>query len=229
MITGGLLVASLFFFNSTDIDLVVQRLLYDPQHRCWLIDANQPVLRFIFYSGVKGLLFAAGGGIIIAWLSGFWSNRLRPFRRVLFFLILSMGLVPLVVGGGKRVTNVFCPSELTIFNGNKPYVKLFDPMPPRVGERGCCFTAGHASGGFSLMSLYFLPENRHRRYQGLAVGFGLGWLMGLYQMAKGAHFLSHTVVTMEIAWFLILLFYGLLYRGWRTPVTEAVCERASGE
>jgi hypothetical protein len=32
----------------------------------------------------------------------------------------------------------------------------------------------------------------------------VGWAMGFYQMLKGAHFLSHTFVTMSIAWIWIL-------------------------
>ncbi|MDH5298841.1 MAG: phosphatase PAP2 family protein, partial [Desulfobulbaceae bacterium] len=162
--------------------------------------------------------------------ASFRAHRLRPWRRLLFFLILSLGLVPLSAATGKKYTNVFCPSDLALFSGDKPYVKLFEPMPASVEECGRCFPAGHASGGFSLMALYFLSSSRRRRAIGLCTGLGLGWVMGAYQMAKGAHFLSHTVVTMELAWLLILLFYGLCFQGWRTPLGQAVCQRgqASG-
>jgi len=219
------LVVTLVFFECTDVDLRLQQLFYDPSSRSWLVDGNAPLPRLIFYSGIKWVLAGCGAVVIFSWLAGFWQPGLRPWRRVLFFIILAMGMVPLVVAGAKKVTNVFCPSDLALFNGNKPYVKLLEPMPESIDECGCCFPAGHASGGFSLMALYFLSRRRRSRLLGLATGVGLGWVMGIYQMLKGAHFLSHTIVTMEIAWLLILLFYALLYRGWRTPLAEAVCER----
>ncbi len=36
--------------------------------------------------------------------------------------------------------------------------------------------------------------------------------MGLYQMLKGAHYLSHTVVTMILLWIIFLLWHHLLLR-----------------
>jgi membrane-associated PAP2 superfamily phosphatase len=35
----------------------------------------------------------------------------------------------------------------------------------------------------------------------------MGWIMGLYQMLKGAHYLSHTVTTMLLAWIIICLIH----------------------
>ncbi len=227
-ITAGLLVATLLFFEFTNLDLQLQRLLYDPHTRTWLVDGNAPLPRLFFYSGVKWVLAIGGAVLFFLLLAGFRVARLRPWRRVFFFMILCMGMVPLLVAGAKNVTNVFCPSDLALFNGNKPYVRLFEPMPAGIDGCGCCFPAGHASGGFALMALYFLSARRRRRALGLAAGIGLGWIMGIYQMAKGAHFLSHTIVTMELAWMLILLFYALLYRGWRTPLARAVCTPADG-
>lgn len=39
----------------------------------------------------------------------------------------------------------------------------------------------------------------------MAVGLGLGWWMGGYQMLKGAHDLSHTVTAVLVAWLVMLL------------------------
>ncbi|HIP14233.1 MAG TPA: PAP2 family protein, partial [Sulfurimonas autotrophica] len=33
----------------------------------------------------------------------------------------------------------------------------------------------------------------------------VGWSMGLYKMIIGDHFFSHTLITMILAWFIILL------------------------
>jgi membrane-associated PAP2 superfamily phosphatase len=40
----------------------------------------------------------------------------------------------------------------------------------------------------------------------------VGWIMGGYQMLKGAHYLSDTLVTMLLAWIIHLLLRRLLLR-----------------
>ncbi len=70
---------------------------------------------------------------------------------------------------------------------------------------GRCFPAGHASGGFALMSLCLFPVSNRNRKLLLLVGFTLGWLMGLYQMARGEHFITHTLFTMFLSLFVISL------------------------
>jgi membrane-associated PAP2 superfamily phosphatase len=52
------------------------------------------------------------------------------------------------------------------------------------------------------MALYFvMPEPT--RWMGLAFGLAAGWIVGLYQMLKGVHYLSHTIVTMFLVWMII--------------------------
>lgn len=221
--TVAIFAATVLVFEWTDLDVLVQNQLFDRAAGTWLIDAQAPLPRLLFYDGVKWLLIAAGSGAVIAWLASYVVDALRPQRPRLFFLILCMGLIPLVMATGKRLSNVFCPADLTLYGGNKPYVRLFEAMPKTVTEEGRCWPAGHASGGFSLMALFFLFRSRRQRILGLAAGFLLGWLMGLYQMAKGAHFLSHTLVTMELAWLLILALYACINRQWRQRLGDAYC------
>ncbi len=49
------------------------------------------------------------------------------------------------------------------------------------------------------MGLGLLFNTRRGRWLGFAAGMACGWTMGIYQMLKGAHFLSHTVTTMLLA------------------------------
>lgn len=77
--------------------------------------------------------------------------------------------------------------------------------PTGLWRGGRCFPAGHASGGFALIMLYFAVPNARWRWMGLAAGLAAGWLMGGYQMLRGEHFLSHTVTTMLLAWLVDLL------------------------
>ena len=55
------------------------------------------------------------------------------------------------------------------------------------------------------MSLWVLGRTRAQKITGLAIGFTMGWTMGLYQMLNGNHYLSHTLVTMLLAWLVIVL------------------------
>ena len=69
-----------------------------------------------------------------------------------------------------------------------------------MGYPSNAFPAGHASGGFGLLCLAFAwPQVRTCRL-GLLAALLIGGWMGLYQMARGEHFLSHTLVTAALAW-----------------------------
>ena len=120
--------------------------------------------------------------------------------------LLVLITVPALAGWGKNISNTFCPSEIRRYGGDVPYVKLCEPYPAndKPKRRGHCFPAGHASGGFALLGLMWLRRTRGWKFGGLALGLGLGWWMGGYQMLKGAHYLSHTVTTMLVAWIVML-------------------------
>lgn len=122
-------------------------------------------------------------------------------------MVASLALIPALAGLGKATTNVHCPSEIRRYGGDVPYVKTFSPYPEDEcpGRRGRCFPAGHASGGFALLSLAGLARSRGGRRIGILVGLAAGWIMGGYQMVKGAHYLSHTWITMVGAWIVFLL------------------------
>lgn len=211
LVTLGLLLAVLALFELTNIDLLLQDRFFMKSTHSWLVDAKSPAWRFLLYDGIKGTLILLGVGILISYTASFRSAKLLPLRRRLLVLLLAMVFVPLIIAGLKDFTNVYCPYQLARYDGDKPYVKVFESYPSdfQQTDRGRGFPAGHASGGFALMSLYFLFRQRQHRLIGWFAGFGLGWAMGLYQMLKGAHFLSHTVVTMLGAWLIILVIYQL--------------------
>lgn len=190
--------------EASGLDLALQDRFFDPAGKQWLIDARSAGGRFFFYTGPKFLL-ASFAGCLIALLVGPESWRQRTSergwfasRKHLFCVLACAAGIPLTVSFLKATSGVFCPSELQRYGGSAPYRSPFAPRAE--GEpSGRCWPAGHASGGFALLAL--LPASRDKRrvrqvtYLGLAAGF----LMGGYQMLKGAHFLSHTLVTLGIA------------------------------
>ena len=133
-------------------------------------------------------------------------RRLQPYRRASFYLALCILLTTVLVGLGKKITNVDCPWDLQRYGGSYPYVHIFSDRPDEL-PRGGCFPGGHSSGGFSLLALYFLLRRYRKdlRWFGLSTGAAVGLLFSLGQAVRGAHFLSHDLWSAAIAWTIALL------------------------
>lgn len=218
-----LLAGAIALFELTELDLAVQDRCYDSAQGRWLVDAEAPLGRLVFYNGPKAALFPVALALLaLAFGPAKWRERFAVDRRGLFAAILTLATVPALAGIGKNTTNTFCPSEIRRYGGDVPYVKLCEPYPSddRPERRGHCFPAGHASGGFALAGLFWLRASRRWRQGALALGLAAGWWMGGYQMLKGAHYLSHTVVTMLLAW-IVLLAWGTLLRCQRPPCASS--------
>lgn len=220
-LTLALLVGVLVLFERTALDLVVQDWFFQGQPHQWMVNAKNSTGRVLFYTGPKVVLAVFGGILLLIWAGSFRINNLRQHRARALFLVLSLAVVPSVISVLKSTTNVYWPDQLERYGGDKPYVKVFESYPEGYHQtkRGYGFPAGHASGGFALMALWFVFETRRGRFLGLSTGLALGWIMGLYQMAKGAHFLSHTLVTMLGAWLMILALYRIVY-GWKETISD---------
>ena len=203
------------------MDLAVQDRLFNWETGRWLVDSKAPLQRALFYTGPKVGIILFGVWCLLRFAQTFGQGeplkkRLSRRKRLLT-VILSILVVPTVVAQLKARTNMYCPSQALRYGGSVPYVKLFESYPKecRSCDSGRCFPGGHASGGFALMSLGFLFRRRRHAAIGFGGGMAAGWTMGGYQMLKGAHYLSHTVVTMILAWVLIQIL------GW---IASAVCQ-----
>ena len=152
-------------------------------------------------------------------------RRAEPYAsRRRFFLLLCLILIPLAVAICKRYSGMFCPAELTRYGGKHALRMLFQARPPGV-KIGHCFPGGHASAGFALVAFGLMPGRQKHRWAVLFAALLIGWVMGVYQMLKGAHFLTHTLTTMFIAMVIaMLLGVWLLKPGPSTPGTDAPAE-----
>ncbi len=206
-ISALLLALVMFLFEYTGLDFQISDNFYDGT--AWIVDADQPVTRFFFYDLPRWLLIAYGSSLCILFLLSFVLKPCEKFRtRRILFIILCAILIPLTVGTGKKISNVYCPYQLTEYGGTKPHLW---PFQERVsGDSGKCFPAGHASAGFAL--LLFIPLARTRKGMITATvgAMAAGWIMGGYQMLNGRHFLSHTLVTMLLSWIIVCLLYFLV-------------------
>ena len=172
-----------------------------------MIDHDEPVLKFIFYDGIKKLIILVDVVILITLIVGWKKPFLTLYRKGLLIVLLSGIFVPVVVGSFKALTNLPCPKNLEIYGGNYPHTCVWEKYPKSFCQKGKikCWPAGHASGGFALLSLIYLFRTRKAKIIAGTSAMILGWSMGSYKMLIGDHFLSHTTITMVLAWFIISL------------------------
>jgi len=169
---------------------------------------------------------AAWLGVFALWLFARSRPALAEWRRPLAYLLLATLLAVSLVSGLKSLTNMDCPWDLSRYGGAVAFYGLFDARPPGL-DRGVCFPAGHASGGYAWVALYFffLQVRPRLRWRGLALGLGVGLVFGISQQLRGAHFFSHDVWTLGISWFVALALYLAMAR--REPPQAAPAARAA--
>ena len=160
--------------------------------KAWLIPHENALGQAIAYDGPKALIIIWAVLLIGAAL---FAKRVRV--RALY-LLACLAVVAVVCTQLRAVTGMATPLELKAFGGPYDHLLLFQAKP--VGYPSHAFPAGHASGGFALLGLYWILKAR--RWRGLALGLGVGCWMGFYQVARGEHFLSHTLATAALAWLL---------------------------
>ena len=203
------LIATLIFEHS-QLDIRISALFYNNGH--WLLEKGAQPYAFIFYDLPKALLILLAVYLIVVLIVKYrqplpeMASKQRnnidrfilplPVREIGYLLII-LAIVPTTIATLKGVTHVSCPNDLVMFNGNLPYLNLWQNIIAATPAR--CFPAAHASAGFSLYGLAFLPTLRKYRYQIFTAVTVLGWTMGLYKMLFGDHFFSHTLVSMLLS------------------------------
>lgn len=195
------LVSATLFFELTDVDMQIQRLFYNESTGQWWIDKTDGALRFVFYDGIKAVLLALAAALLVAASLFGRKPKVREYRSRLWLALLSIALILATSSGLKALTNVACPGQLSVFGGTIPHVKLFGAYPAgqRPSKAQQCYPAGHASGGFALLSLALLFKTPRNRRRVITAAITLGWVMGSYKMLIGDHFLSHTLTSMLLA------------------------------
>jgi membrane-associated PAP2 superfamily phosphatase len=149
------------------------------------------LLRGALHDGVRAI-----GWVIVALLAINlrWPllPALTPRERVWWLLVTLAGaaIVPLL----KQTSLTSCPWDLAEFGGRAQYVSHWR-LGIADGGGGHCFPSGHATTAFALLSGWFVLRQPHpvlaRRWLwGVVLA---GALLGLVQLARGAHYPSHTM------------------------------------
>jgi membrane-associated PAP2 superfamily phosphatase len=181
--------ATVLLFEFTSLDLALQDRFYDAAAHRWLIAEHAALPKAIFYNGPKIALYVLGAGLFAVALG--WKRFPNWTRREAFYILLCMAVIPISIAIIKKLTGVCCPWELTRYGGEHEHRDLFAAI--QAHERCRCYPSGHAAGGFGLFGFAFAG-----RKKSFAPGLIAGWTMGIFQMLRGAHFLSHTLASLFI-------------------------------
>lgn len=221
LLIHAVLLFSLLLFSLTDLDSLLQDHLLAAGGNGWLIDKQDRLWRWIFYDGVKIFYILLALSCWLAWGLSYRSKRLQPLRWRLLVVALALVLAPVTVGVLKATTEMPCPRQLQQYGGQMPHVTILQRLLGQAPSlKAKCYPAGHASGGFALMSLLFLFSSPGWQRRMIWAGLATGWIIGGYKMAIGDHFFSHTWVTMLWDAQLILLIGWLIGR-WRGQSLQA--------
>lgn len=192
----------------TNLDLIIEDYYYDTQLQMFTWK-NSWFAKQLMHVYVKDVIIA----IALLFISFVVLDLIRKFKFIdawtrirVRFIATAAILIPTIISGLKQMSVLHCPWDEQRYGGDMPYLRLFDAVPGHM-EAGQCFPAGHASTGLWLAALcvFWLPHRPRMGltifFAGLSVGFVLGWV----QQMRGAHFLTHTLWSMWIASFIIIL------------------------
>jgi len=116
-------------------------------HRDWLLDT-------VIHDGCRVLAGSMLLALIAVLAGSFMSPYLRPYRNGLVYLftviLLSLALINIVMA----ISGVPCPWSITRYGGSEPFREIWSGFDLRGG----CFPAGHASGGYAWVALYFFAR-----------------------------------------------------------------------
>ncbi|WP_201633695.1 PAP2 family lipid A phosphatase [Psychrobacter immobilis] len=204
-------------FEHSQFDIRISELFYTNGQ--WLLQKGAQPYAFIFYDGPKALLILSAIYLVTILIikyrqpssttSTIHYGKLDRFIiplsvREISYLLTILIVVPSSIALLKGVTHVSCPNHLTLFGGELPYLNIWQNIVANTPAK--CFPAAHASAGFSLYGLAFLPTLHKYRYRIFEIVTVLGWTMGMYnwtmgmyKMLFGDHFFSHTLVSMLLS------------------------------
>lgn len=207
-------------FETTHLDMLLATPLFDPAsgdfplRRHWLLNA-------VMHDQVKLVATACAIVMLGVCALGMRGRITWLPPRSACLAAIGMLLIPAATSALKHLTNRHCPWDVIEFGGFAPYIGLLE-LPSATIARGTCFPAGHASVGFLWLiwgaALRATNVRAARIAAALAAAFGL--TLGVGQMLRGAHFLSHTLWSLWLAWAICIALAALLPTETRGPAAS---------
>lgn len=198
-------------FHQTQVDVWLAKLFYAGEAK-WTYQDSFWTETILHKGGMK-LIIAGFSFFILKFIYDLSRKKLTREQKVekVYFLLTYIFTVT-IIGVLKKQTTLPCPWHVKEFDGPRDFQAiwtLFNPLYPK----GNCFPAGHASAGYALFALYFAKSLYQRSsLQYLLPGLVLGLIFGISQQFRGAHFLSHDLITVTLCLLLPLtVTYSLRY------------------
>jgi membrane-associated PAP2 superfamily phosphatase len=192
--------AALLLWDFAGWDLAVVRLFADA-HGFALRD--HWMTSGLLHQGGRWMATGLAVMLVINAVRPLWPGLTRRERwGAVALTAVSLILIPLM----KQGSSTSCPWDLAEFGGVAHYVSHWH-FGLRDGGPGHCFPSGHASSAFAFFSLFFMLRRAYPRQARFALGavVTMGVLYGFAQMARGAHYPSHTMWTGWICWTLAVI------------------------
>ena len=144
IITAFLLIAVIALFQFTNLDILIQNFFYNFESKSWLIDKNEPILKFFLYDGMKIFLIAIAVGILFSLIFLRKNKIIQEYKKGLIIVLLAAFFIPLFIGSLKAISNTPCPCNIVNFNGIYPDVKILDSYPKDFIQtsKAKCWPAG---------------------------------------------------------------------------------------
>ncbi|MDX9666760.1 phosphatase PAP2 family protein [Pseudomonas sp. P5_152] len=235
-----LLCAALVFllFDMTQVDIAFSNLLFDPVSQTFPLDHIRLFEQFThkwarIVPNWTAEIALIGGLLSFVWprinagtyprFSGFLErSKVAPvlrftteYRRDFWFVVFAFALCTGVIHFLKAHTSVYCPIETTLYGGKLAHIEWYSNFQlfKEAGD-GRCWPGGHASGGFTMLALYFVARRHQWRFSKAILwgSLGLGFIYGTTRVLQGWHYMSHTFWAGIFVWLTCLLtalaFYG---------------------
>lgn len=225
-------------FDLSNLDVILSNLLYNPDSHTFVLQHSY-LFEKITHKWARIIPNWTGEIAIMGCLLSFIWPRLDPcrhprllsvlersnislvlalaarYRKDLLFVVIAFAVSTGCIHFFKSHTSVYCPVETTLFGGAMPKIEWFRNfiLWHDAGE-GRCWPGGHASGGFSMLALYFIARRYRWRYAKtlLCAALALGLVYGTTRVFQGWHYMSHTFWSGIVVWLSMLLtalaFYG---------------------
>lgn len=200
-----LLVAGSIFFRYTSWDLRIQDRYYTVESG-WSFNSN-PLAMFIYhYSNIPALILSIGA--LLAFILSYSKDRVQPYRKIAFYLVLVM-----VIGPGLLVNSILKdnwgrprPRDLVQYGGEYRYEA---PLTYDAESPGKSFPCGHASMGFYFFALAFVIRQRKRKLAAfISLGAAIwGSIIGWIRIGQGGHFASDVVWAGALVYLTSFLLY----------------------
>jgi len=185
-----------------------------PLRETWLLSA-------VLHEDARRLSWVVMIALILAiwWPVGVLRRLSRGERAG---MVLGTLLALLAVSALKSISRTSCPWDLAEFGGVAHYVSHW-AFGRLDGGGGRCFPAGHASAGFAFVTGYFWLKDKApgSARAWLIVVLAIGFILGIAQQFRGAHYMSHTLWTAWVCWTTAALAWGL-----QQAITQRIGQRA---